>query len=377
MNPLLPFMEYQLPLGLEDKFPKSEMSVEAALRDTFNILSTTLGLTGENSSTPIFFSIDSFNEELVGIIEQEDKFAEQVWLNTGIAHAKICHMRCYATAKGAHWHALFARMDEEGQLKEVLLTDSRLNSSKQGITAQKDINGNSFLKENQSKCQFIPSLEQPLSTAICWIYALANLAALATTGRVYKKQTIHPIGLELCQLIESTTIASKKQENNSKGKQTETVVLNLETTSLVEIVPMVSSTLPEFPPESSNKQPTIYGKTGKSHTLFSISQPSMLHQSTFRNVDRSLPLLISPQKETQSSTALHLRSAGVGLLLLGAGVFIVGVSLTAVIPLCLPISLTFLGIGIALSIIGAVMLAGDCLAKNCCAAQTKKSSFSI
>ncbi|WP_156812377.1 hypothetical protein [Legionella tunisiensis] len=199
MNPLLPFIKIRRELGFMEKFPDSRMTVATALEGLFNKLVTALS-PPETPPASIVFSADSFDESLAELeVHQEDVFIGQLALYKNRPNVKICHMRHYATRDAAHWHALFAETDHEGNVIRIIATDSRIDSKSQGITAQRDITKYSL--SHRLNITFIAGGQQPMGIKICWLHALANLASLAASGKVYKQQTSN-LGTELSELIE-------------------------------------------------------------------------------------------------------------------------------------------------------------------------------
>ena len=125
-------MKPQSPLGYEDIL-SSGVIVPAALEELFHTLRQKLpsGLNANNSPDPIFSS-DAFDSQLAQFgVPQADEF-EQAVLKNKIPHGCICHMRLYSTASGAHWHALFAKLNAKGDIKEIIVTDSRQKRLNQG-----------------------------------------------------------------------------------------------------------------------------------------------------------------------------------------------------------------------------------------------------
>lgn len=195
MGILSHMMQEQQPLGFTEKFP-----VPAALGDLFTKLVKALAPL-HNPASQIIFSVDSFDESLAELgVYQNDKFIKKFEKYRGTPNIKICHMRHYSTLEAAHWHALFAETDKSGAFIRIVATDSRTNSSGEGVTAQKDITKYASLYD--LNVQFIKGAQQPFSVKACWIYALANLASFAATGFEYKPKTPH-LGKELSGLIET------------------------------------------------------------------------------------------------------------------------------------------------------------------------------
>ncbi|MCC5015163.1 MULTISPECIES: hypothetical protein [unclassified Legionella] len=188
-------MQEQQPLGFTEKFP-----VPAALEDVFNKLVKALAPL-QHPASQIIFSVDSFDESLAELgVYQNDKFIKKIEKYRGTPNIKICHMRHYSTLDAAHWHALFAETDKSGAFIRIVATDSRTNNLGEGITAQKDIT--KYASLYGFNVEFIKGAQQPFSVKACWLYALANLASFAATGREYKPRTPH-LGKELSELIET------------------------------------------------------------------------------------------------------------------------------------------------------------------------------
>lgn len=317
MTTLLNFMQYKSALGLKDKFREGDREIFAdeALGIEFTALCNTFSSAG--IQTPILFSVDSFDTlDLQYGKPQEDKFAAQI--RRGIPNAKICHMRLYATEKGAHWHALFAQLDDQGQLKEIIITDSS-----RGITAKRDMQLNPFLCQNAEKINQEQGfgLQQPPATPICWIYALANLASLATTGKVYTRQNSKlPLGEELRQCI------LPSQEDETKEK----VTISKKTTT--------------------KTNPSIF-----------FSPPVNL-QASSPKVDKVLSSSASEDKKDKPASS---STAGKSLLLLGAGGIAAGAIVLAIpSPVSLVLGLALIAIGIIMTLAGAFILIDNCVESN-------------
>lgn len=195
MTLLLPFIKEQRALGFTEK----SLIVADALEEAFRAL--VKGLTPHDQlPSQVVFSVDSFDESLDELqVHQDDDFIALIDRYRGEPKVKICHMRHYSTPEAAHWHALFAETDNEGNFIRIIATDSRIDSEKQGITAQKDITKYTLL--NSLNINFIAGEQQPFGIKICWLYALANLASLVATGKVYEQKTSN-LGIELSGLIE-------------------------------------------------------------------------------------------------------------------------------------------------------------------------------
>lgn len=292
MNPLLPFMKARRELGFIEKFPKSgpesgpesdsDMTVSEALEKAFKKLVKAL-TPPDTSRSNVVFSVDSFDEPMAELqVAQVDEFIQQIDQYRDKKNVKICHMRHYSTSEAAHWHALFAETDNTGAFIRIIATDSRVDSKRLGITAQKDIT--KYASFNGLEVGFIAGAQQPVGIKICWLHALANLASLAATGEVYKQQTPN-LGIELSGLIE------KKKE-----------IQRFFTPSLLE------------PSETA---------TG------------------------------STQTSVETNYQLSWQKAGGSSLL----------TLAVLLPLSLPANLFILATGIALALLGAVLLLGDSLLK--------------
>jgi hypothetical protein len=138
-------------------------------------------------------------------LNQEDQFKKAVY-NNKRSNARICHMRLYSNGFQAHWHALHAELDDQGDVKKIVITDSRLAKPNEGITAQRDLQSNPFLKEHADKVTFIPGEQQPFKTAICWVYCIANLASLANGNSVYKRTAKGSFTEEISQQLKESLL---------------------------------------------------------------------------------------------------------------------------------------------------------------------------
>ncbi|CDZ76545.1 hypothetical protein BN59_00819 [Legionella massiliensis] len=332
MPSLLDILKSGSALGTHEDLASGE-TVESSLEDLFLQLCNKLDPSFKPTEGSITFAIDSFDESAWGLIEQEDVFAENVFLATGTPHAKICHMRHYSNGEGAHWHALFAQMDEKGELESITITDSRLNAkaqTKQGITAQRDIDTNPFLQTNSSKIQFIPGIEQPPKTSTCWIHALANLASLATCSEVYKRQKS---GGTLGQELHSLLLPPVKKEKTGK------------------------KAMPPQPNEQSPLLPTIPLVEKKETVITETESPRFSKRATFFKAEDKKPS--EPATDSKSYTA------SLGLLFIGATVTgVATLALTAVITLSLPVSIGLLVTGLLILLVGAALLTKNCLVSN-------------
>ncbi|WP_058505000.1 hypothetical protein [Legionella nautarum] len=318
-------MQYPSALGLDDQFKDDDqrkISAEEALRIEFTALCK--AISPSDIQGPIFFSADSFDEfDLQLDLPQEDKFAQQVKQAT--PNATICHMRHYSTQVGAHWHALFAQLDEQGKLKEIVMTDSS-----RGITANLDRELNPFLSQNADKFRSKQTLglQQPSGQPICWMYALANLASLATTGKVYTRQQVGFLGKELAERIQ------EKSKEKIKRASSE---VTTEVTSITHSPSFFSSSL-SSPTTPLLPSPEVEKERGSSVT----EEP------------------IEDQNEQTASNS----TAGRNLLLLGiGGIAAGGIALAIPSPVSLPLGIVLLTIGIIMAIAGLFMLIGNCL--NC------------
>ncbi|KTC78187.1 hypothetical protein [Legionella brunensis] len=345
MNSLLPLMRESKALGIDQ--PLHEGNVNDALQSAFTVLTGAFGLT-LNSSTPVFFSCDADEiESSHGLIFHEDQFAAQVMGKIGTPYAKICHMRLYATEEGAHWHSLFAEMDEQGYLKKIIITDSRVRDQV-GITAHRDIENNPFLQECLDKIEFIPGASQPIGIHICWIYCLANLASLAATGKVYEPKT-QSLGEELATIITEAT--------KPKAPPPPKLELALITKEVKQEAH--SPTPPKT--EQSEASPSQV----QPFTLFTPRTPLITEdreKETPEIKERviSTPNFYNSEKPTASQSTSSLKWLGGGALLLGAGALVVaGLALTPLLPISFPLSMALISAGIVLALAGVVMLIAD------------------
>ncbi|ARG98374.1 hypothetical protein B6N58_12260 [Legionella micdadei] len=323
MATLLQFIQNHLPIGLDDKFTEDNetLTAEEALNRAFNKLSFALK-PSDYIETPVLFSADSFDETLLSIPSmnpQTDKFAEQIILNLGTPHAKICHMRHYATERGSHWHAMFAQLDATGNLHKIIMTDSRTLAS-QGITSSRDIQLNPFLNDNREKIEFIPGLQQPTRTPICWMHSLANLAALATTGKIYERRQLGNFGEELSNLIQGE-------------------------------LPLATE------PKSSSEKPI----RRVSNTTFFYEPPKNLPNTT----EDETPLFEDKPVSSQDKSCTSSNITGGSLLLFGAGTILAGgIILAAALPISLPLGIPLIVFGLILALAGALVLVAGCTKKD-------------
>lgn len=318
MTNLLNLMQYESPLGLNDPFRDDEdrtISAEEALRIEFTALCKALDTS--DTQTPVFFSADSFDEvDLAYGKPQEDKFAAQI--GQAIPNAKICHMRLYATERGAHWHALFAQLDEQGQLKEIVITDSS-----RGVTSERDKALNPLLFQNADKFRPHQSLglQQPPGKPICWMYALANLASLATTGKVYRRQRTGHIGEELVERIRQS---ERKIERAASEAST------------------IASPPSFFSP--------------------SISIPIIPLDQSPRIVEQGNSSAIENPIENQNEQRVSSSTVGRNFLLSGIGGIVAGAIIAAIpSPVSLPLGIVLLAIGLIMALAGIGMLIGSCI----------------
>lgn len=337
MNPLLSCMKLKQPLGPDDLLP--ETRIHDALEDIFYCLSEALGLNPSEASSQVFFSTDR-NESALGI-KNDDQFELAVIQRLGMPNAKICHMRFFAdeTGERAHWHALFAEMDSCGDLKKIILTDSRLKG-KLGITAQRDIEENFFLKEHSQIIQFEAGPQQPFGIPICWVYCLANLASLAATGKVYQPKTSN-LGNEIAEIIE-THIHPKKEHSTEVS-----VISSNKSDQTVSVPQTVLTKGSTSPPKDyrlfSSPQSTTSNKTEK---MFLNSESEIIDSDVANPTEQFAPL------------EGLLLLAGTSTLLLG------GLIIISAFPLSLAIGLSVLSLGFVLSLTGAGMLIENCLAEK-------------
>ncbi|KTD18617.1 Uncharacterised protein [Legionella lansingensis] len=329
MNPLLPLMQAQEALSLDEQLETG--TVSDALHDAFFTLAKAFGLPS-SSASQVSFSVDS-DETALGILRLEDRFAEEVVIKIGTPNAKVCHMRLYADDQGhAHWHSLFAEMDENGDLKQITITDSRLKGGV-GITAQKDIESNEFLKSYSDKIRFLAGAQQPIGIYICWIHCLANLASLAATGRVYQPKTAS-LGIELAKIIEE---ADNPQEKPIKHEQ----IITIETP-------------PPSPLSVEKSSPEVLRNSSNPYQLFPPKVDSQIDE------DPSIALI----KNTRQSS-LDFKATGATSLFMGASTMIIGgLSLTPLLPLSFPVSMGLIGIGLILALAGLALLIGNSLGKT-------------
>jgi hypothetical protein len=317
MTTLLNFMQYSSPLGLDDKFRDGDrrISAEEALRIEFTALCKALD--PADTQTPVLFSADSFEELDLGSDQpQEDKFAAQI--GQAIPNAKICHMRLYASEGRAHWHALFAQLDEQGQLKEIVITDSS-----RGVTSERDKELNPLLSQNADKFRPHQSLglQQPPGQPICWMYSLANLASLATTGKVYSRQQRGGIGKELAELIEPPKRKLKRAAS--------------------DVAPIASP-------------PSFFSP--------SISIPTIPLDQSPRIVEQGNSSAIENPIENQNEQRVSSSTAGRNLLLSGIGGIVAGAIIAAIpSPVSLPLGIVLLAIGLIMALAGICMLIGSCM----------------
>lgn len=338
MNNLLPFMQFEQALSLDLQF-ENTISVEESLKDAFTKLCLALDTSAEKTQSSISFSVDSYDEKLFGD-EQKDLFVEQIRLNKGVPHAKICHMRLYETEKAAHWHALFAQMDEHGNLQKLVITDSRTKEGR-GITAQKDIETYSTVKNQGIQIHFIPGLQQPGKIPICWMHALANLAALATTGAVYKRQK--PTGSfskELRSLIEIEPPTVDLEAERIEPEVNTTAVEGAFKFSDDENLAIIND---EQAPQTQRKN------------RFFGTPPKNVEAKKAQTSPTSKP------EPTKSKTSTALAIVG-GSLLLASTVSIVAA--VVLFPINPPLSITLVVIGLILALTATAMLIGRCLTKN-------------
>ncbi|KTC66630.1 Uncharacterised protein [Legionella adelaidensis] len=225
MPSLLQVLYQHQPLGFEDTF--EGLTTSEALHKLFFQLHEKMPQSPPFAAKPQF-SCDTYISGVdPSVWEQKDEFAAQI--SQKIPNAVICHMRLYQTDR-AHWHALCAFLDEKGELKQIIITDSRTQQGK-GVTAQLDIDNNPFLRIHANKISFIPGIQQPIGTVTCWFHCLANLVSLANTGTVYvRKQPFGSLSTELLRVLNVTTLAvdpslssslfkpHKKPFNESEGQ---------------------------------------------------------------------------------------------------------------------------------------------------------------
>ncbi|WED43334.1 hypothetical protein [Legionella cardiaca] len=358
MNPLLPLMRSEKPLGIDQQLAKGD--VASALKDAFTVLTGAAGLS-LSSEIPVFFSIDSNETAYNPYIPFEDKFEEAIAEHIGTPNAKICHMRLYADESGrAHWHSLFAEMDEDGNLKQITITDSRLKDGG-GITAQKDIDNNLFLRENANKIKFIAGESQPFGVHICWIYCLANLASLAACGKVYQSKTKH-LGIELADIIERHS----KLKKHSSALATTTKQITETPLSSPPRSELTDATTEIIERQEDSPSDEITFTSKKTQTATS-SLNNLSHFGLFPPVEdkQEKPSEIEISNSTSAlaiadpnQSSLALKWGGASSLFVGAGTCIVGgLSLTPLLPLSLPFSIALISVGVALALAGIVMLA--------------------
>lgn len=384
MKHLLPFIENQLQLSTDEEF-RTQLD---ALEQAFTLLCETLvPLKEERIDAPVFFSLDSYYEALDPSVPQEDKFEQQIQAVSGIPHAKICHMRYYQTAKAGHWHALFAQMDESGHLKQIFLTDSRVRDKK-GITAHRDLEHNLFLKrlkrEDPTLIQFIKSISQPSNTASCWLYALANLAALATEGTTYqRKRKTGTLGQELCSSIK------KRIRHNETARRVEDIPSSVSEISAIASIPPlppiedgqsltdaptinlapepvqepiaeqeITIELPELKTEKieekgANVEEKEAGKNPK-QIKFEAQNPALFFKATKP---------IEPNK-SNLKIGLGLLASGTGLIGLGFSLSPIAFGMLFSPIISLPLSITLIALGSILALSGIIILAKRALTQS-------------
>ncbi|RUQ99310.1 hypothetical protein [Legionella septentrionalis] len=322
------------PLGFIDALDNS--SVPRELEKIFQQLYTKLAERQNSSSTPIF-SCDQYDEQLTILhVHQEDEFANTILANQ-TPHAVICHMRLYSTAQYAHWHALFAQMDETGELKKIIITDSR-TVNQAGITAKPDIENNLFLQQHADKITFIAGEQQPFKSQTCWLYCLANLVALAAYGTVYKKNTKGALSKELLQLLKAEPPKKKetKQETQLPESLETTIAVENKLSTSTNVLP-ADSVKPSSPTVSLAQAP----QTNLTFFVQKSPSPSAISPTPIKQ-----PLPAARPSSFSNNLGLILLSLGPAVMLGGAAAMLFS------FPVGFAAGLSLLGIGILLTAIG-------------------------
>lgn len=332
MLALLELMKEGQALGLDDAL-SDDTTVEASLRAIFVALVEKLQSEQEGTTPTYLFSLDSCEEyEQVLNCVKNDAFLKT--LSTAPPKAKIAHLRLYSTEKGSHWHAIFAELDEDCQPIQIRLTDSRVTQGK-GITAHIDMENNPyFLQENiKAKIGLEPSLSQPIFSSTCWIYALANLAALTVTGKVYQRKTSKSLGLELAEWIAPP----------------ETVVK-----------PLPQNKINSHPFWQDISPPS--NKAIEPEQTESLEKPEQLTEKPPEVINPAIPAVLLPVPSYQLPwLPLSLQLSGTGVLSLSTGMIITGACCAAFLPLSPTLGIALLAAGILLALAGIALIAGSCL----------------
>ncbi|VEG92043.1 hypothetical protein [Legionella spiritensis] len=324
MNPLLELMKQDTPLALDDVLP-GNASVQACLGGLFLQLTKALQPTTISRSPETFFSVDSFDTQLASIMNQPDLFAESLTSHFGIPNARFSHLRCYSNGQRAHWHAIYAELNNDGtEIARIVMTDSRTNSSGHGLTADQDRRHNEFLKSIPNhKITFTAGPEQPSGSSTCWLHGLANLASLAATGQVYQRKTNQPLGDELAALLPQPVVSRSDDKHNET-------------------------------------------QSNAIHPSTPVNYPDRLFQTRKNHTGEKNRLLSSPVQSSHSTCLpATLKVTGTSGLFLGAGQALAGaLAVAAVFPLGTTLSIALLATGIALLLIGAALLIGGCYVTN-------------
>ena len=263
-------------------------------------------------------------------------------------------------------------------------TDSRVRDNK-GITAHRDLEHNPFLKElrreNPSLIQFIESISQPTNTAACWLYALANLAALATTGTTYQRQRkTGTLGQELCSALK------KRVRHHEKNKKTEEALPSASEISTV--VPLqlqtedrkITAETTKISSMSKPAQEPIEIKTGQTKEKVASHNPlspknEIQERRTGKNTkeleyEANRSLFFKAVKPIEQPNKSNLK-IGLGLLASGTGLIGLGFLLSPIALgslfspiISLPLSITLMALGSILALSGIIILAKQALTQN-------------
>lgn len=308
--------------------------VENELRTLFDNLLDNFKVSADERRK-ISFSIDSNDP----FITPEDGFAFAIARKT--PQAKICHMRLYGNEKGqAHWHCLYASLDQEGNIERIILCDSRIRDG-QALTAYPDSQNNPFLREHSDKVTIIPGESQPQNTSVCWIYCLANLASLVSIGKVYQSKTKH-LGTELGNMMENNNQTNSTADNNPPGETIQKSV-NPAPNDIAQHVTQQQAEKPTAPPRISQ---------APSFTLFPFKFGSTENPENKEAATQQIPELNSTPSATPPSNNTALKWSGPSLLFAGSALLIAaGLTLS----ISLPISSTLIVIGVILALVGAII----------------------